>query len=68
MLDNSEKSKAQLAMERLARPLSSYRKTGKIKRAIPDATKTSLDKVVKPKYEDDSLDKEFKNISIKTKM
>jgi len=44
-------------MERLARPLSSYRRTGKITKTIPYTAKNKLDKVIEPKIRQNEIER-----------
>ncbi len=57
MIDNSEKTKAQLAMERLARPLSSYPRTGKIAKTISYVDKNRLYKSIEPKIKQNEIER-----------
>ena len=56
MLNNDEKTKAQLAMERLARPLSNYPRTGKIAKTIAFTSKIKLDKTIEPKIRQNEIE------------
>ena len=57
MLNNEKTSKAQLAMEKLARPLSSYRRTGDICRTISYADKARLDRAIEPKIRENEIER-----------
>ena len=57
MLDDKKASQAQLAMERLGRPLSSYPRTGKIARTISYADKARLDRAIEPKIRQNGIER-----------
>ena len=57
MLDDKKTSKAQMAMERLGRPLSSYPRTGRIQRTISYVDKQRLDRAIEPKIRQNEIER-----------
>lgn len=68
MLDNKKASNAQMAMERLGRPLSSYPRTGKIAKTISYIDKDRLDKSIEPKIKQNKLERRESIISLEGEM
>ena len=68
MPDNSEKTQAQLAMERLGRPISSAERTGKIVRTISYVDKNRLDRVIEPKIKQNKLERRESELSARGKV
>ena len=68
MLDNSEKTKAQLAMERLGRPISSYRRSANAVRTISYVDKNRLDRAIEPKIKQNELERRESELSARGKV
>ena len=57
MAEDKKVSKAQVAMEKLAKPISSCERTGEMVKTIPYTAKATLDRVIEPKIRQNEIER-----------